>query len=286
MFFYSARDALVQDLFPQEQHAIINGFLEIETQFSTFFCALIVFFWIKEDIFANIILICSIAILISVLMSKKMNYVPSKENFTKKKSLKSGLNIFVEHKLLILLSIAVYMPFVTLMMNEIVTVTYLKNVLMADVSTLAITTVTYAIGAMLAGIITAYIIKLTNYHFTLFSALLMTFLTYFIVAKVGTITAIIISKIFIGIGNAMARVTFKTYMMEVIPKNVIGVFVTSTLSFTYMLRTLSGAALGLFIINYGEENALYFLTGLSALGLIAFIQYIIINISMKKEKIS
>ncbi|MBS4188717.1 MFS transporter [Bacillus sp. FJAT-49705] len=223
--FYPAIFAFNQEIFDKSVYKTLNGMMEIQSQLSSVIAgavaAMLVSFvqlhWLL--LFDAITFLCSFILFNAVPYSPKLKQSANGPYWIK---LTEGYNYMKNNRILFWFLLASFMPFIGVMVTNYVFPVYVADVLKEDASIYGMQSMVYGIGAAVAGIIIPFLAgKLGNTR-----SIVVTVLIYLIgiamILFVKSIPSFFILTVLLAFGNAGTRVARNSFLMEVVPNNIIG----------------------------------------------------------------
>lgn len=247
--FYTARGALAQSLVEKHNYGRLNGWLEIENQTATFSAGTLAILLLDLLSVHTIFSICMISLLCAGVV---FSCVPEDVRRMAKPANIGPEVPLVFDRALVLLALGGNMPFVCIMLLNIVKPVFISDVFLADAKVLAAASVCYTAGAVLSGGLSGkFLTRFGSFNtlafavwgFVFSTALLLVFSHAHVLyaASVGW-----------GIFNSLARISNQTIMMGIVENHVMGRFTAHVQKWTMFIRTavIVGFSLSFLSIPY------------------------------------
>jgi MFS family permease len=222
--------AFVQEIFDKSTYKSLSGIMEVESQAATLGAGGLAGILIGVIDYPFIFLFDGLTYLISFLLVTSIPYVKKDSNEEVKvrfwsgylKDILEGFYFLKRRPLLILFLLCSLMPFLTVMVANYLKPIFIDNVLNGNANILGFSSMTYALGAIAAGISVPYILNKLQSFWTLIVAISLFTLSIFSMVWLPMTIIFLIMTIFQGWGNAGTRVVRRTLMLELIPNKIIG----------------------------------------------------------------
>lgn len=264
---YSTISAWTQNIFEKSQYSKLNGMLEVQGQVALMLSAgltalLVGKVQIQYILLFDMFTYASALFLYSKLpdgtLESSTNSIKSTE---RKGSLKKTMEDFMyslsfikENKRLFVFLFITTLPSIIILVGNYLNPIFLYNYLDELPSIQGVSSVIFAVGATLGGIIPVIMLKKLN----IISAIKITnilFLISFLLIAVFPFTAVFLSsRILSGVSNSSIRVLRKDILFVSIPNHLIGRINTIFNSFSLLIRVLLVSTFGIVI---SEGNVLY-----------------------------
>ncbi|WP_027710517.1 MFS transporter [Zooshikella ganghwensis] len=156
--FYTARSAMAQYLVNKEYFARINSWLEIEYQLAAFTAGGLSIFLLDYVSIQTILLICGISLLIAALIFQTL---PKVSTPTTTKHNNTDYKPPTNSHIIIILFLSGNIPFICVMLLNIIRPIYISDILLAERAILAYSSLFYTVGAVFGGFVSG---KFLNYQ--------------------------------------------------------------------------------------------------------------------------
>ncbi|MEW9502952.1 MFS transporter [Jeotgalibacillus marinus] len=225
--YFPAQYALVQETFKPKKYQKINSVLEVQNQVVKVMAGVFAVFILVQYSLHTVFIITSITYLIAflLLIPLKYSFTVNEDKKTKKNSYKEltkGLKFIINMKGFIIFGLSVFTPFVVFMVGNLLAPAFVNIDLQENVSVFSSGEITYALGAVLAGIlVTRILTKICKFTF------LITNITLFSISLIGMVLilkgwAFVLVYLFMGWTVSSTRLISQTIFMEIVPKNLMG----------------------------------------------------------------
>lgn len=270
-FFYVIRSAITRDIVPEGQFGRYNGILEIEGQVSTFVAGGVTAYIFGQHLASlSVVFGCAAAgMLISALVvltklqpricHKKMTVEPDLPSVTR------------YPMALILLSYCGSIPFICVMLLNVIKPIVIIEYLQYPVEVLALTSVFYTVGAIVAGLLGSRNWVETAHNQVIFLTLAIFLVSCIILIINSTALMLYLCSIIWGLSNGLSRITWQTAAMNQIGTRSIGKFFATVSAGIGVIRIcLLLIFWALISLGNGHEIPFIYLAIISTLGLIVF----------------
>ena len=266
--YYPAQFALNQEVFAPEQYENLSGAIEVQWQAGAMlagaFGALliaIVPFWV-------VLCIDGTAYLASFLLMLRLRY--RRANRPRRASawtmMLEGARYLQGRPRLSVVMLASFLPFVAIMVANFLSPIFVREVLKQGPQVYGFGEISYAVGALLAGLT----LPAVNARLGLVPTLLCTIAVYGIAAALNPLAPVVIwfliSFILQGWGNAGSRVARTILVLKTVPNEVVG---RVNLFYSTFERLLRACVLGLVTVMlpvWGPANAYWILVVVALIG--------------------
>ncbi|MBU8880111.1 MFS transporter [Bacillus sp. FJAT-29790] len=224
-FFYPAIFAFNQEVFEQSVYQSLNGAMEIQGQISSVIAGAVAAMLISTVDLHWMLLLDAITYFGAFLLYRAVPYSWKERALPKGsfwRNLTEGYWFLKKKPILFWFLMASFMPFIGVMVTNYVFPVYLADVLKTDASAYGMQSMVYGIGAAAAGMIIPFLaVKWGNRR-----SILVTVLIYTIgisaILLVDNIPFFFVLTVLLAFGNAGTRVARNSFMMEVVPNEIIG----------------------------------------------------------------
>ncbi|KZL18979.1 Major Facilitator Superfamily protein [Pseudovibrio axinellae] len=275
LFLYQARTAFIQEVFAEQERARVNSWMEVEMQSSTFLAGVIAIFALQDAYFAVVLFLTAAMLITAGLL---ILFIPYNKQPRPKQAtlLRTVLKSLLRRKDLLLLGVCANLPYVAVMLLNVVHPVYISKVLQMDVAALATASLSYAIGAAVFGYAAAHIIRWFGELTVIATTLFLFSCALLGVSLMPVFSMIVAVAVVLGSTNALTRVTFMTYAMKKVSPHIMGSYLSIIHSLTYVQRTVFSLLLSLLIVYAPDANYYYFVFAVACLGPVGFFVYALI----------
>lgn len=269
-FYYVIRSAITREIVPEGRYGHYNGILEVEGQVSTFVAGGVTAYFFGQE-FASLSLAfwCGAAgmLISAIIIRKKLRTNGHRATKPDKAEIVSWQKYPAA---LLLLSYCGSVPFICVMLLNVVKPIVIVDLLQYPIEVLALTSVFYTIGAIAAGLLggrswietaSKQVIALTLAGF-LISCILP--------AILPTALVLYLSSIIWGVTNGLSRITWQTSAMNQISDKRIGSFFASISAGVGAMRIILLLGYWAATAFWGYQISFIYLALVSAAGLVVF----------------
>ncbi|WP_162651866.1 MFS transporter [Lentilitoribacter sp. Alg239-R112] len=283
-FYYVIRSAITRDIVPDGQFGRYNGILEIEGQVSTFVAGGLTAYIFAQNVASlSLVFGCAAAGMIisaSIVLMKLHINVPSAQ-----KEIEPDGLAYKQYPLsLLLLSYCGSVPFICVMLLNIIKPIVIVDFLQYSGEVLALTSVFYTVGATSAGTLGSRSWIETASERVVFLTLVIFLLSCALLVINSSAVMLYFSSIIWGVSNGLSRITWQTAAMNKVGTQDIGKFLSSIsagvgvgriclLLIYWVLMSLWG----------GYELSFIYLAAICATGLIVFVAGCGINVIADRD---
>ena len=267
--YYPAQFALNQEIFAQEQYEALSGAIEIQWQAGAMIAGAAGAFLISRVPLWAILAIDSSTYAVSFFLITHLAYHPSKLASSADSALKlmwEGVCYLQERPRLSIVMFASFLPFLAIMVANYLSPIFVRDILHMGSEVYAAGEISYAIGAVLAGLT----IPLINGKIGLIPTLLFTIGVYTVAVALNPILPVaaifILSFILQGWGNAGSRVARSVLVLKTVPNDIIG---RVNLFYSAIERLLRAALLALvtyLLADWGPNLSYFILSTICLVG--------------------
>lgn len=219
--------AFNQEIFDRSQYQSLNSVMEIQNQTASMVAGGLSSLLIEKVNLSYLLWLDASTYIIGFILLSTIPYVPSNDLARQKKvtiwsNMKEGFLYLKDKPLFFLFFVCALMPFIGVMVGNYLFPVFIAKTLQADATVMGLSDMIYAIGAVLAGLSLPYIItrigsyKAVTITVAVFAMGIMT------AAWVPLVWLFLVVKMFLGWGNAGARVARNTLLMETVPNSMMG----------------------------------------------------------------
>ncbi|QQE74267.1 MFS transporter [Brevibacillus composti] len=282
---YPAQAALVQESFDSKHYHAINSLLEVEGQTASVLAGGFAGLLLNYFGLHLVLMINALTYLTAYLLMSTMAYT-----FTLEKEAKQNVGVswmgqlyqswqyIRSQKGFLVFGISAMMPFIAIMASNLLSPVYVNQTLKADVTVYSMGEVTYAVGAVAAGLLVSRMVgKVGQLPAMVGNTLLFAVVTIAMVA-ISQGWGFVAASIFFGWCNSSVRLVRQTLYMNVVPKQVMGRVMSFFNSVGMMMRLL---LIGLFTytVDYTGAGVGYLVLAglllLAALGIVTSMRYLL-----------
>lgn len=223
--FYPAIFAFNQEIFDKSVYKSLNGAMEIQGQVSSVIAGAAAAMLITSIQLHWLLLLDALTYIGAFMLFKAVPYT-----FKEKKTLKGsywrkmaeGYIYMRKSPILLSFLLASFMPFIGVMVTNYIFPVYLADVLKADASVYGMQNMVYGISAAVAGlVIPVFAAKWGNRRSVTVTVLIYT-IGISLILFVKIIPLFFVLIVLLAFGNAGTRVARNSFMMEVVPNEIIG----------------------------------------------------------------
>lgn len=226
-FYYVLRAAITREIVPAGQFGRYNGILEIEGQVSTFVAGGLTAYLFEQDLASLPLIIgcAAMGMLVSGLfvLVKLNTNKPSEKRGDKTDEPVSGNYAST----LLILSYCGSIPFICVMLLNVIKPIVVVDVLQYPIEVLALTSVFYTVGAIAAGLLGSQRWIETANEQVIFLTLVAFLGSCLLPAFFPSAFVLYLSSVIWGVSNGLSRITWQTSAMNEIGSEQIGSFFAS-----------------------------------------------------------
>ncbi|GLI06415.1 hypothetical protein YDYSG_24450 [Paenibacillus tyrfis] len=290
-FKYSTITAWTQNIFTKESYNKVNSILEVQGQAALMLCAgltallvgkISITYLLLFDIATSVIAIILYMKLPNGNMDRPEDLAVTERNVIKKVILdfKYSLSFITTNKKLMTFLFLTLFPSIIVLTGNYLNPLFIYKFLLQDPSIQGISSMLYAIGAIIGGMVPLYLlrkisvytaVKITNFFF---------FISILLIPLFPMTLVFLSTRILSGISNASTRVLRKNVLLDTIPNHLIGRINTIFNSISTLTRVILTAILGGMISNGSIIYGYYFISFLLLLSFLVL--YSFKGVNMKK----
>jgi MFS family permease len=224
--FYPGMFALNQEIFPKSAYKSLNGAMEIQGQLSSVIAGALAAIIIDKINLEWLLLLDATTYLSAFFLFWAIPYVPKTIDFVRSDSfwvkLTEGYRYMSNRPTLFVFLMASFMPFIGVMVTNYLFPVYLADVLKVEGSIYGAQSMFYGVGAVFAGISIPFLSnKLGNEKSIVITASIYTIgISLIIFTNIIPMYLVLISLL--AFGNAGTRVARNSYLMDVVPNEIVG----------------------------------------------------------------
>lgn len=226
-FYYVLRSAITREIVPKGQFGRYNGILEIEGQVSTFVAGGLTAYLFEQDLASLPLIIgcAAMGMLVSglfVLLKLNTNTPSEKRGDKTNETISENYS-----SRLLILSYCGSIPFICVMLLNVIKPIVVVDVLQYPIEVLALTSVFYTVGAIAAGLFGGQSWIETASERVVFLMLVAFLASCLLPAFVPSALVLYLSSVIWGVSNGLSRITWQTSAMNEIGSEQIGSFFAS-----------------------------------------------------------
>lgn len=272
------QSAFIQETFEQKDYNVINSTMEIQNQTALVLAGAFAGFLLGKYGLHIVLILNTLTYLIAFLTLTGIDYVFTQEKQVEKYLRTSWLSQFQqswvyikEKRGFIVFGIAALIPFLAVMLTNLLNPIFVSQVLGEDVRIYSMGEVTYSIGAVLAGfLLTWFRGKIGAFPYMVGNFILMAIaLVMTVVIPMGSVFVLL--SAFMGWCNVSTRLIRQTIYMELLPNRFMGRVLSFFRSIGTCMRLLLLALFTLMLDSTGASVGYLVLAGLlvtAALGIV------------------
>ncbi|MGC5325701.1 MFS transporter [Brevibacillus sp. SYSU BS000544] len=249
---YPTQSALVQESFADRHYNSINSLLEIESQTASVLAGGISGIILESMGLPFVLLFDALTYLFAFFLLSRMNYTFTLNKRNQANGRKNWLHqlgdswIFVrEKKGFVLFGITAFLPFVAVMVGNLLAPVFVSQTLKADVIIFSAHEMTYAIGAVAAGFLIIRLSEKVGNMRAMIANMMLFALTLVCIVALPYGWMFVFLTTFLGWGNASVRLVRQNLYMRMVPKEHMGRVLSFFQSIGMLMRLL---LLGLFTV--------------------------------------
>lgn len=282
---YPTQSALVQETFEPKHYNSINSLLEIEGQTASVLAGAFAGILLSSYGLHVVIIFNAITYLFAFTLLSTMAYTFTLEKEAKQNQgvawtvqLMESWRYIRQKKGFLLFGISALMPFIAVMATNLLKPVYISQTLQAGVSVYSLGEVTYALGAVAAGLLVAIVVRKMGQLAAMIGNTLLFAIAIVVMIALPYGWALIAAYTFYGWSNASVRLIRQSLYMTVVPKHQMGRVMSFFNSIGMMMRLV---LIGLFtaMIDYTGAGVGYLVLAglllLAAIGIAATMRYLL-----------
>jgi len=221
--FYPTMFAMNQEIFDKSQYKSLNGTMEVQGQLSSMIAGAVASYLLVQWELQSILLLNVASYGAAAYFYIRLPYVKAKpmKNVNKRSGAWDGLLYLKEKPGLFVFLFFSTMPFLGVMITNYLFPVYLSDVMKVSGDIYALENMIYAIGAITAGMAIPVIAKRFGNESTIIAgvALYTVAISIIVFVKLPVFLSLMF---FLAFGNSGTRVARNSYMMDVVPNEIIG----------------------------------------------------------------
>ncbi|WP_028879307.1 MFS transporter [Terasakiella pusilla] len=262
-FYYTARGALAQSLTVRENYGKLNGWLEVENQIAAFSAGTIAVLLLDILPMEAIFIVCALSLALSAFLFGRIDEPVRPLQAKKITAASDDLNF---NKALIYLVTAGNIPFICVMLLNIIKPVFVADVLKSDAQSLALVTLSYTVGAILTGAFSGMLLTRIDPYVSLVTAVCgFVLVTAFLIFEDGIVSLCVVSVGW-GVFNSLSRISRQTIAMELVSNDVIGRFIAYTQRINLFIRGVVIISYTTLFLYVDYAYSFWFLTVFAAFG--------------------
>ncbi|MBU2707944.1 MFS transporter [Zooshikella marina] len=269
--FYTARSAMAQYLVNKEYFARINSWLEIEYQLAAFTAGGLSIFLLDYVSIQTILLICGISLLIAALIFQTL---PKGSTSTTTKHNNTDYKPPANSHIIIILFLSGNIPFICVMLLNIIRPIYISDILLAEPAILAYSSLFYTVGAVFGGFVSGKFLNYQRAFILLICAGIGFFLSTAMLINFTGITLFYVASAGWGLFNGLSRIASQTIIMHYIPNQFIGRFIAQAQRVVLFMRASIISVYTVLFLYIDYRYSFIFLSLVSIAGPLLFICHI------------
>jgi MFS family permease len=259
--YYPAQFALNQEIFASEQYESLSGAIEIQWQAGAMIAGGVGALLVGRVPLWLILFLDSTTYLTSFLLLVGLPYQrklqPADTNAWR--MMFEGFTYLRERPRLTFVLLASFLPFMALMVSNFLSPIFVHDVLRRGAAVYGIGEMSYAIGAIIAGLVIPHV----NHRFGLVRTLLITIGIFMVAVALNPLAPIAVvfwlSFTLQGLGNAGARVARTILVLKTVPNEIIGRVNLFYSGAERLLRSLTLFAATSLITSFSAQSAYWLL---------------------------
>ncbi|USG65463.1 MFS transporter [Brevibacillus ruminantium] len=282
---YPSQAALVQETFDSKHYNDINSLLEIEGQTASVLAGGFAGFLLGHFGLHLVLLINALTYLFAYLLMSTMSYTFTLEKEARQNVGVSWLGqlyqswVYIRSKRgFLVFGISAMMPFIAVMASNLLSPVYVNQTLKADVAIYSMGEVTYAIGAVSAGLLVSLLVRRIGQLPAMVGNTLLFAVATIAMVAVAEGWGFVAASIFFGWCNSSIRLVRQTLYMNVVPKQVMGRVMSFFNSVGMIMRLLLIGLFTMMVDRTGAGAGYLVLAGLlmlAALGIIMSMRHLL-----------
>lgn len=271
--YMSASRSLIQEILPEDEYFSGNSLIEISLQVGMFMAGAASGFLYKYFGFEIILLINSLAFLISSIALLRVTYkseIVSEENESFLKSFKGGISYLGGKKLLFIFGIVSIIPLVSTMIFNVIVPSYVNDSLNAGSVAFGIADMFYGIGGLVSGFLAAPLANRFSSKHTIFSFFGIAIVIMTVLTINKYITILFIGSFLIGLSNSSLRILMNSLLMKMVDKRFMGRAMSVWMAMSLLFQAILAYSLGRLVDYFSPGIGFLFMGALMLLGFILF----------------
>lgn len=282
---YPALSALVQESYEARHYGSINSLMEIQGQTASVLSGGVAGILLQYYGLHIVLIINALTYLFAFLNLSTMSY-----SFTLSGEARANRGVnwigqigqswtyIREKRGFLLFGLSAMMPFIVVMATNLLKPVYVSQTLQADVSVYSLGEMSFAIGAVAAGILVMAVVRKWGDFQAMVGNILLFAVAIIVMVALPYGWALIAMYLFYGWCNASTRLIRQSLYMRIVPKQMMGRVMSFFNSFGMMMRLLLIGFFTILIDYTGAGVGYLFLAGLlllAAFGVVATMRYIL-----------
>ncbi len=262
---FPSQFAFVQEIFSEDQYRSLASVMEVQNQTSSMLAGALGSILVGRINLTYILWVDGLTYLIAFFAFLSLPYLRSagvgSARFTLFSGIVDGFRFLETKPLFLVFFLCSMMPFISVMVGNYLFPVYILKTLGAGPAVLGAHETIYAVGAIAAGLTIPFLL----HKLGTFPTVVITVATYTtaiaLVAFIPVVGLFLALTLLMGWGNAGTRVGRNVYMMEIVPKAIVGRVRSVFSAFSYGMRLL---LIGTFasIINHVHPPTMLLFVGI------------------------
>lgn len=278
-FYFPTVMAFSQEIFDRSLFKKLNGMLEVQNQAAVVTAGGLAGVILGMVSYTYIFLFDAFTFLISFAMIFSIRYESSipviQIGPSRLKSffahVHEGFSYLKGKPLLVIFLLCSLFPFLIIMATNYLTPVFISHTLGAKANVFGVSEMTYAIGAVAAGIVIPLVLNRLGDYRSMLVAVGVFLVGTFVIPFFPSVSVFVVANMVLGFGNAGTRIVRTTIMMELIPNRIIGRVNSFFQSIGLLIRILIIGTFTMTITTIGALTAwwvLFVLMCTTALGIL------------------
>jgi len=268
--YMSASRSLVQELLTEKELINGNSLVEISLQVGMFMAGAVSGILYKFYGFELILIINSLAFILSSLFLLKVKYQAiSVENIKESfySNFKNGISYLKDRPYIFWVGVVAIVPLISTMIYNVVLPGYVNNSVNGDSVVFGLSDMSYGIGGLISGFVAAPFAKRISKGVTISGFFLLAIVTLLSLAFNQYIFVLYIGSMLIGLCNSSLRILMNTTIMETVSKAYMGRALSVWMAISLLLQTVFASGLGIVIDRFSAGTGFVCMSVLTLLGL-------------------
>lgn len=269
--FFPASRGLLQEILSSEEYTRGSGLVETSLQIGTFVSAAAMGLLYVTVGFGTLLVADALTFIASNVLLSRMQHRSSvrPEHLPFLQQIREGFAFLSRHRVLLGYGIVLFLPFVVTMSLNVVMPGYVAVHLRRDAATFGIADMCYGIGAFLAGLCAAGVIRTAGGRFraiALFFGASIAGLSF--LAGNRWVAGLCAACTIVGFANSSLRVTMQAHLMELVPKEFMGRCMSIWLGISMVMHLISSSTVGLLMDAISVPVGFVWLAAVMAAGFV------------------
>jgi MFS family permease len=262
-FYFPTLTAFSQEIFHRSMFKRLNGVLEVQNQTAAIASggiAGVVLGFVDYSyifLFDALTFVACFLLILSIRYESVLEPVNSAQRGLKAffGNVNEGISYLKDRPMFAVFLLCALAPFIVIMVTNYITPVFVSDTLDASAKIFGVGEMTYAVGAVVAGIAVPFVFHKLNEHQSVLLTLCLFSGGVLAIALFPSVPVFIAAYLFLGFGNAGTRIARKTMMMELIPNRLIGRVTTFLQSVGLLIRIILIGSFTLMITRVGAVTA-------------------------------